>query len=111
LGHEAIEILEKLPHKNEWVFTSNLTGGPVRGDTITHNFTRVLKKADLKKKGVAVHILRHTFASQLAMAGVSLDIIRDLLGHSSVVITEIYAHLSPDHHRNALDRLPKLDRD
>lgn len=111
LCSEAVEILEKLPRENEWVFTSNLTGGPVRGDTITRNFTRVLKKAGLKKEGVGVHILRHTFASHLAMAGVSLDVIRDLLGHSSVIITEIYAHLSPEQHKAAIEKLPEVNRD
>jgi len=41
------------------------------------------------------HMLRHTFASQLAMAGVSLYKIKSWLGHASVTTTEIYAHLAP----------------
>ena len=44
---------------------------------------------------VTPHVLRHTFASHLAMKGVSLHKIGSWLGHTSVVTTEIYAHLCP----------------
>lgn len=42
-----------------------------------------------------LHDLRHTFASHLAQAGVSLQVIGQLLGHTSPATTMIYAHLSP----------------
>ena len=41
------------------------------------------------------HVLRHTFASQLVMAGVSIYKVSRWLGHSDVSTTQIYAHLSP----------------
>lgn len=44
---------------------------------------------------VTPHMLRHTFASQLAQRGVRLEMIGKWLGHSSVTTTEIYAHLCP----------------
>ena len=43
------------------------------------------------------HSLRHTFASHLAMSGVSLYFIQKILGHQSIETTaRTYAHLQPD---------------
>ena len=52
-----------------------------------------------------IHDLRHTCAAWLVSAGVPLTEVRDLLGHASVVMTERYAHLSPDNVRAAVARL------
>lgn len=53
-----------------------------------------------KRAGVAVlslHGMRHTFASNLVMAGVPIYTVSKILGHSDVKTTEIYAHLRPEH--------------
>lgn len=47
------------------------------------------------ERKVTPHMLRHTFASQLAQRGVSLHKISKWLGHTSVTTTQIYAHLCP----------------
>ena len=51
------------------------------------------------------HDLRHTFASRLAMRGVEIYTIKELLGHASVVTTQIYAHLQPHQHHEAVAQL------
>lgn len=55
-----------------------------------------------------LHKLRHTFASHLAQAGVDLYRIAKLLGHTSVRMTEIYAHLSPSDLPGAVEKLPEI---
>ncbi|KWE63729.1 integrase [Burkholderia ubonensis] len=52
-----------------------------------------------------MHDLRHTFASWLVTAGVSLYVVKDLLGHSSITVTERYAHLAPHVGREAVRTL------
>ncbi|NBC48551.1 MAG: tyrosine-type recombinase/integrase [Gammaproteobacteria bacterium] len=51
------------------------------------------------------HDLRHTCAAWLVQAGIPLATIRDLLGHSTVLMTERYAHLAPDNLRVVVDTL------
>ena len=70
---------------------------------IERKFQAYRKKAGIEK--CRIHDLRHTFASHLVMSGADLLTVRDLLGHSSVKTTEIYAHLSPSHRQQAVERL------
>lgn len=64
---------------------------------------RACKLAGLRH--VQWHALRHSFASQLVMAGVPLKAIQELLGHSTIEMTMRYAHLSPTVHLDAVARL------
>ena len=51
------------------------------------------------------HDLRHDFASRLVQSGVNLYEVKDLLGHSSITLTERYAHLAPAHKVAAVAKL------
>lgn len=54
---------------------------------------------------VTWHTLRHTFASRLAQAGVNLLTVKELLGHSSLVMVMRYAHLADENLKAAVDAL------
>jgi integrase len=54
------------------------------------------------------HDLRHTFASQLIMAGVDMSTIQACLGHSTQAMTQRYAHLAPDHIKKQVRMLDKI---
>jgi len=56
-------------------------------------------------KRAGIHDLRHTFASRLAMAGVDPLTIQQLGGWKTLQMVQRYAHLSPDHKREAIERL------
>lgn len=51
------------------------------------------------------HDFRHTFASNLVIAGVSRDMVQDLLGHQDAKMTKRYAHLSPQVKADAVAKL------
>lgn len=62
-------------------------------DTINWRFKRYLRVAGITKRCTA-HCLRHTFATELLNAGVSLVTVQELLGHERIGTTQIYARLS-----------------
>lgn len=94
LNDEALEILQKWygqrKDKSELVFPSH-DGG--RMDNISTSWERLMK--DAKIENFRFHDLRHDFASKLVMAGVDLNTVRELLGHSDIKMTLRYAHLAP----------------
>jgi integrase len=51
------------------------------------------------------HLLRHTFASHYVMAGGNILALQKILGHSTVQMTMIYAHLAPDFLGDEMDRV------
>jgi len=83
--------------ESAYVFCTK-TGKPYTD--IRKPFARSLKRAGITN--FRFHDLRHSFASQLAMAGVDLNTIRDLMGHQSTRMTIRYAHLSPSHKNHAV---------
>ncbi len=52
---------------------------------------------------------RHTFASQFVLGGGSLEVLRQVMGHSSVTTTERYSHLKPDLFRESAFDVMKVD--
>ena len=57
-------------------------------------FNKYLGKAALLYKGYTLHCLRHTFASELLNAGMRLECLQVLMGHTSVEVTRRYARLT-----------------
>lgn len=77
----------------------NLFYGPGRSKTLSYEaarmmFHRYIDKVGLIHKGYTLHCLRHTFASELLNAGMRLECVQQLLGHSSIEMTRRYARLT-----------------
>lgn len=76
-------------------------GTPYR--SIRRPFKTACRRAGLKD--VTPHTLRHTFASRLVMAGVDLRTVQELGGWSGLDMVQRYAHLSPGHKQQAVERI------
>lgn len=86
------------------IFPGN--GGPLRKRQIQSLFAKYRDLAGLPRTATT-HSLRHSIATHLLDAGVSLEFVQDHLGHQSIRSTSIYARIT-DHHRAAL--FQKLER-
>ena len=57
-------------------------------------FKKYVDKAGLSHKGITLHCLRHTYATNLLNARIPIEVLRDLLGHQSLEHTRRYANLN-----------------
>jgi len=104
LNSAAIAMLEFLRGQSEGqghVFLSMRTNQALQGNK--HWFEAAVKRAGIRD--FHWHDLRHTFGSRLAMAGVGLRTIQELMGHKTIQMTCRYAHLSPQHQLAAVEKL------
>ena len=79
----------------------NASGFPMKD--IKTAWATIVRQAELTD--FKIHDLRHTFASQMLMAGASLSDIACIVGHTDPRMTSRYAHLSRDHIKNVLSKL------
>jgi len=94
-----LNLRDRVPASSEWVFPA-ADGGPRRD--VKEAWATVCRAANIK--GARLHDLRHSFASVLASAGLSLPVIGALLGHTTPVTTARYSHLFDDPLRAAAER-------
>jgi integrase len=96
--HEAFKVLEA--HKTSEYVIAGKDGQPFN---FRKAFETALRKSEIQD--FVWHDLRHSFGSHLAMAGVAPNTIRELMGHSSLAMTQRYLHLSNDHKMQAVEQL------
>ncbi|OVE75451.1 hypothetical protein BVX98_07615, partial [bacterium F11] len=114
--NDVIHVLKTKSGKAYEVPINNTVRRLIKGKANIKNDGKVLDTRNLKRewettiqtsgiKNCRIHDLRHTFASSLAMKGVDLFTISQLLGHSDIKSTQIYAHLAPNHKKIAVNMI------
>lgn len=90
-----------MQRKDKGVFFSTLSF-----NRIEYLFSKAKASLGIEDDDFVIHALRHTFASRLVQAGYDLYKVKMLLGHSSIKMTERYAHLLPS---NVMDAAKVLE--
>ena len=94
-------------HGNDYIFFNPETKKPF--GSIKNSYKAALNKAGIQD--FRFHDLRHTFASDLIAQGVDLYAVQKLLGHSTPMMTQRYAHLKEDHLKDAIKKIDiQLDK-
>lgn len=102
LSHEAKLELARLPRIGTRVFLRDHVTEPY--NLAWRTLARAGRRARLRRVGW--HLLRHTFATSVVAAGAPLRQVQEALGHGSLAMTQRYAHVTPDHLRDLVGRLP-----
>ncbi|MHB8246416.1 MAG: tyrosine-type recombinase/integrase [Acidimicrobiales bacterium] len=85
------------------IFTS-LVGTPIDPDNFSKQFVRLCKEAGLGHWHI--HEARHSAASVMLAQGVPLEVVSEVLGHSSIYITkDVYGHLVEGSKRDAAEKM------
>ena len=83
-------------------------GRPMSDDTVRKWLASLSRRAGLERI-VTPHMFRHATATDLLARGVSIDVVKELLGHASIRSTELYLHPDADAQRSAVERLGPLN--
>ena len=92
LSPSVLDLLSQVPKTCDYIFANPKTLKPF--ESLQHGWNCARKRAGLED--VRMHDLRHSFASFLVNAGCGLYEVQKILGHSSILMTQRYSHLSQE---------------
>jgi integrase/recombinase XerD len=76
----------------------NRRGNPLTRVMVFQIVKELVRKAGITKT-ISPHTFRHSFATHLVEGGADLRAVQEMLGHSSIITTEIYTHLNSEYLR------------
>ena len=97
-----ISYLDAMPFEKDYIWC-NYKGGKL---------SRISAfKITQKYLGVSPHVLRHSYATSLISGGADLRVVQELLGHSSLVTTQIYTHIQKQELKDTVDACHPMTRE
>ena len=100
---EATRNHQLVKKNSEDILFLNRRGSKLTRDMI-FKIIKDLARAIGLKKNISPHTFRHSFATHLVEGGADLRAVQDMLGHESIITTEIYAHMNREFLRDAILR-------
>ncbi len=104
LNDVARRLLTELRERTESELVFPSCGRRYSDSWVSHRFKRYARMAGLSA-GIHFHSLRHTFATWLVQKGTSIYTVQKLMGHSSIAVTQVYAHLATPDLQTAVNAL------
>ena len=88
------KYLDAMPYEKEYIWCN------YKGEKLS----RVSAfKISQKYLGVSPHVLRHSYATSLISGGADLRVVQELLGHASLLTTQVYTHIQKQHLRETVE--------
>jgi len=83
-------------NENQESFLINIQGNRITGTTIYENFKKLLQKTKINTsdKNICLHSLRHSIATHLLENEMSIEMVRNFLGHQNLKTTQIYTRVN-----------------
>ncbi len=109
LPASAVDALKGHRHlRGPYVFCQQ-DGQPLTDGLMKLPLQRAVQRAGISREQgrIGWHNLRHTYGSHLAMRGVPLKVIQELMGHATIEMTMRYAHLAPEARESAVQQLDR----
>ncbi|MFW5823187.1 MAG: site-specific tyrosine recombinase XerD [Tangfeifania sp.] len=91
----------KIDKESENILFLNRRGKKLSRVMVFTIIKNLAEKIDLDKK-ISPHTFRHSFATHLINGGADLRAVQEMLGHESILTTEIYTHLDRDYLKNTI---------
>lgn len=91
-----------------YIFTGGTPTEAISRSAIRFIMGQAIKRTGIKKQGVCLHTLRHSFATHLLEDGLDIFSIKELLGHSRIETTLVYLHVFDQPKRSRVSPLDTL---
>ena len=105
IPNNLVELLKIQKNKTVQLFKDE-NGHPIRGRIVYSRWNSILNTCNIPHK--KFHAIRHTYASMLLKNGVDIETVAELMGHSTITITQIYLHSTSDQKQKAVNKLNNL---